>query len=557
MHLSPEKIFTHEEFVSLIGKHLDLVGKQVIEMGIIDWTTLPEFVREFMQEWVERMEKLMAFSEANGQGEYIESLYAERGITFREFLTWYDEKIPQESYLQYEAYRWQGIVNEAQRRFFILDRPMTLDGYVQTMRKTSLRVWEQYASAIPAPLDIDDLYRHCYINGKSGSGKSELLKLFFYYLQRDTDHSLILIDPHGDLAKEILAFRFASPEQVIYIDPYLHPDRFPVFNPLDIPQRDEYSIGIYTQEIVKVFDELLSGVTLSNQMQALLTPCVATLLKREGSTLYDLQRFMMDGSNQDLVALGKQSTNPSHRLFFEREFHNKLYVKTKLSIYTKVLSLLNTQTFFNLTIGKSTVNLEKEIEGGKVIIFNLSKGKMGPEASEAFGRFVISALQGFAQRRALIDKEDRKTTFLFIDEFHNYVTSSIEQILEETRKFALHLVFANQFIDQIRSPRLKQSILTNTDVKILGRNDSTHMEAFADTFLVPLEQLLRLKEFEFYVKARDRTSFKMTGRQVTYEQEAMSTPEEQTRLLKQMDPYYTKPKTTPPAITTLKPRFDL
>lgn len=556
MRLLPEKIFTHEEFVALLEKHLDLVGKQVIEMGTIDWTTLPEFVREFMQEWVERMEKLMAYSEANGQGEYVESLYAERGITFREFLTWYDEKIPQESYLQYEAYRWQGVVNDAQRRFFILDRPMSLEGYVQTMQKSGLEVWKQYASTIPAPLDIRGLYRHCYMNGKSGSGKSELLKLFFYYLQRDTDHSLLLLDPHGDLAKEILDFRFAHPERVLYIDPYLYPDRFPVFNPLDIPQRDDYTVEIYTQEIVKVFDELLSGVALSNQMQALLTPCVATLLRREGSTLYDLQRFMMDGSNQDLVALGKKSTNPSHRLFFEREFHNKLYVKTKLSIYTKVLSLLNTQTFFNLTIGKSTVSLEREIDAGKIILFNLSKGKMGPEASEAFGRFVISALQGFAQRRAHLEKEQRKTTFLFIDEFHNYVTSSMEAILEETRKYALHLVFANQFIDQIRSPRLRQSILTNTDVKILGRNDSTNMEAFADTFLVPLENLLQLKEFEFYVKVTDKPSFKMMGRQVLYEQSALSTPGEKAWLLKQMEPYYTTTKPTP-EVTELKPRFDL
>lgn len=555
MELLPDKILSREEFVALVEKHLKILEQEVIEIGVLDWTTLPEFVRELMQLWVSRVEQLMDYGRQQGQEEYLDTLFAERGITFREFLTWYDENIPQENYNQYDAYRWQGIVNDAQRRFFILDRPMTLEGYVKTMDKTNLKVWQHYAKAISAPLPVENLFRHCYISGLSGSGKSEILKRIFYHLQGTTDHTLILLDPHGDLARDTLLFRFADPKRVIYIDPYLHPDRFPVFNPFDIKQRDDYTVEIYAQEIVKVFQELLKGTSLSLQMQALLTPCVATLLKREGSTLYDLQRFMIEGNNQDLVYLGKHSTNPSHRLFFEREFHNKLYQTTKLSIYTKVLSLLNTQTFFNLTIGKSTVDFEQEIEAGKIIIFNLAKGKMGGEASEAFGRFVISALQGFAQRRAAIEKADRKTTFLFVDEFQNYVTESIEQILEETRKFGLYLVFANQFIDQIRSERLRLSILTNTDVKMLGRNNDIHFEQFAKTFQVELDALLSLQPFEFYVKAETKPSFKMRTKQVEDDPTAVNSSEEKARLILQMNKYYTKPK-APPS-TAPKPKFDL
>jgi Type IV secretion-system coupling protein DNA-binding domain len=555
MQINPNKIISEQEFQELLYSALRIGNKTVLDIGELDWSTLPEFVRELMQVWVERIESLVVYGQENDETQYIEYLLDERGITFREFLSLYDDKTPSDKYSLYDAFRWQGIVNEAQRRFFILDRPMNLEGYIKTMNTSKLSLWKHYKNIISAPLPVDDLYRHCYVSGLSGSGKSELLKLVFYHLQKETDHALILLDPHGDLASDVVNFKFKDKEKVIYIDPYLFPDQYPVFNPFDIPERDDYTVEIYTQEIVKVFDELLSGVTLSNQMQALLTPCVATLLKKDDSTLYDLQKFMMDGSNQDLVALGRQSTNPSHRLFFEKEFHNKLYLKTKLSIYTKVLSLLNTQTFFNLTIGKSSVHLEKEIEAGKIIIFNLSKGKMGAEASEAFGRFVISALQGFAQRRALIEKEERKKVILFIDEFHNYVTSSIEQILEETRKFGLHLIFANQFIDQIRSTRLRQSIMTNTDVKILGRNDSTHMEQFADSLLVSKENLLLLKEFEFYVKSKDKPSFKMKGKQVSYDTTALNSSKEREALLELMKPYYRAKSHIQPK--EIKPKFEL
>lgn len=556
MELLPGQIFSKEEFFDLLKKHLDIQDGQVLTIGIIDWTTLPDFVREFMQIWVHRIEQLLEYGDSNGQERFLEHFFRERGITYREFLSLYDEDIKQETYQLYDAYRWFGIVNEAQRRFFILDRTNDLEGYAKTLSGSSLRAWK-FFSDTNAPLPVEAMKRHCYISGLSGSGKSELMKLIFYHLQEQTDHTLVLLDPHGDLAQEVLEFTFKEPERVVYIDPYLFENKFPVFNPFDIPQRDDYSIEIYTQQIVKVFQELLSGATLSLQMQALLTPCVATLLKRKGSSLYDLQRFMIDGHNEDLVRLGKASKNPSHRLFFEREFHNKLYQSTKLSIYTKVLSLLNTRTFFNMTVGESTIDLEAEINEGKIILFNLSKGKMGEEASEAFGRFVVSALQSIAQRRGAVEKEERKPTFLFIDEFQNYVTSSVEAILAETRKYGLHLVFANQFIDQVYAKSIRQAIKTNTDIKIMGRNEDDHFEQFADSLLVEKEDLLRLKPFEFYVKAGARPTYKMKSVHVFHDSSLKSTAQEKEDLLRQVEKYYREVDMQPIKPSTLKPKFNL
>ena len=97
---------------------------------------------------------------------------------------------------------------------------------------------------------------------------------------------------------------------------------------------------------------------------------------------------------------------------------------------------MNSHTFYNLVVGKSTVNLSKAMDEGKVVIFNLSKGRMGIETSEAFGRFLLVSLQCIAQRRAEIRQfSKRKSVFVFVDEFQNYITDSIRDLSRGLLKY--------------------------------------------------------------------------------------------------------------------------
>lgn len=242
-------------------------------------------------------------------------------------------------------------------------------------------------------------------------------------------------------------------------------------------------------------------------MRALVMPCIATLLRRGDASLIDLQRFMDDAQNEDLVDLGKKSPNPSHRNFFATQFYNAVYKRTKSSVFTKIQSLLNSHTFYNLVTGPSTFNLEQAMNEGKVILFNLSKGRMGVEASEAFGRFVIASIQMIAQRRAQIKETKRKQAFVFIDEFENYVTDSIQIILKEARKYRVSLILAHQTIEGIRSQELLSNVLNNTEVKLIGRNGVRTLKELSREIGVELTTLQEMKKYHFYVKAGDRTPY--------------------------------------------------
>ena len=109
---------------------------------------------------------------------------------------------------------------------------------------------------------------------------------------------------------------------------------------------------------------------------------------------------MDDERNGNLVNHGKQSPNEAHREFFQNAFFNKSYGATKQSIYTKIQSLLNSPGFANFIAKPSTFNLEAELNGKKLILFNLSKGKMGDDSSEAAGRFIVAMIQSIIKRRA-------------------------------------------------------------------------------------------------------------------------------------------------------------
>lgn len=143
-------------------------------------------------------------------------------------------------------------------------------------------------------------------------------------------------------------------------------------NPLECRVKEERDIELRANQIVTAFEEMIPDAKLSNQMKAVLKPCVFVLLSLKTATFEDLQEFMSENS-QRWVKKGKSCNVKAYRSFFASEFSLPTYKRTKQSIYTKIQSLLNSQIFYHLTIGRSTIDLEREIRKGKVILFNLSK----------------------------------------------------------------------------------------------------------------------------------------------------------------------------------------
>jgi type IV secretory pathway VirB4 component len=155
-----------------------------------------------------------------------------------------------------------------------------------------------------------DRQAHTYITGKTGSGKSELLKILIHsYARPSYKGSVVVIDPHGDFAEQVARFpEIANSGRLVYIAPLLSPAYSPTINPFDISDRSLGSVAIYTEQLIAVFERLfaLSNYNdLSGHMKAILSNCIATLLRTPGSTINDLLLFMNDETNEHLVKLGK------------------------------------------------------------------------------------------------------------------------------------------------------------------------------------------------------------------------------------------------------------
>ncbi|PHS69451.1 MAG: hypothetical protein COB22_08790 [Cycloclasticus sp.] len=365
--------------------------------------------------------------------------------------------------------------------------------------------------ALPVRLQEEDRKRHTYVVGGTGSGKSELLKLMVHNYVTQPDYgATVIIDPHGDLVEEIAKWKeFTGSDQLIYVDPHLHKGSIPTINPLDATDTTAEEREVIAQQIVGVFEQLLkgsAGASLSVNMRTLLLPCLLVLMDdKKDCTLADLQTFLNDDHNSELVALGKKSKRKAIARFFQREFGDKLFTITKQSVRTKLQSLFNTGVFYEMVNGKSTINLKEAIEKKKTILFNLAKGVIGTEASEALGRLIIANLQGIAIRRQNIAPEKRTPVHLFVDECQNYIGESTITILEEARKYKLYLTLAQQIAGRGMSTEVRTVVLNNTNVKFAGR--TAEDPRIAKLLGIELTDVQNLKVGDFYCKAGNSPTF--------------------------------------------------
>lgn len=359
----------------------------------------------------------------------------------------------------------------------------------------------------PVPFPVSALDRHCFISGRTGSGKTEFMKAIAYQIQHQSQlkqqHSIILLDPHGDLSESLLCFRLnlQKPDRVWYIDPQLENRKIPCINPFWQRVTEPFLIDVMSQQFAKAFSELIPEAGMSLQMEALLKPCLSVLLERGGCGLSDLQIFMDDTQNAKWVELGKKSSFQVYRQFFETAFLSKKYALTKLAIYTRLQHLQNNMMFYHMMNGKSNIDLKRGMQEGKVMLFNLSKGKLGEDASRALGRFVSATILSIVFQRAFESEHSRKPCYLFIDEFHNFTTESgsIQTIFSEARKYKLRLIVGTQSVGQIPLS-LKNSVLNNSAVKLAGINGLPALKELAGDFGVSYSAMQSLLPYEFYLK---------------------------------------------------------
>jgi len=356
-------------------------------------------------------------------------------------------------------------------------------------------------------IKTDDRRRHVYIVGKTGMGKTVLLENMAIQDIKD-GKGVCIVDPHGEAAEKILDFIPADRiNDVIYFNPadLNYPIPFNVMEKVDPEYRHLVASGL-----MEVFKKIWPDVW-SARMEYILSNSILALLEDPNSTLLGVNRMLADPEyRKQIVAKVK---DPMVKSFWDNEFarYTQRYeVEATAAIQNKIGQLISNPLIRNI-IGqvKSRLNMREMMDDGKILIANLSKGKIGEENSRLLGALLVTKLQLAAMSRVNIPEKQRKDFFLYVDEFQNFATEAFANILSEARKYRLSLVLANQYMAQLeemtalgRSTKVRDAVFGNVGTFIVFRVGAEDAEYLEKEFIpeVTAEDFVNLAKYNVYIK---------------------------------------------------------
>ncbi len=344
-----------------------------------------------------------------------------------------------------------------------------------------------------------DRRKHVYVIGKTGAGKSTLIANMAIDDIRK-DRGIGIIDPHGDLSEIIMDY---IPKRrlndVVYLEPFdtERPFSLNVLEVHNSQHKDLVSSGI-----VSIFHKIY-GESWGPRLEYILRNVILTLLDIEQGTLIDALRLLSDQDYRLKVVA--QLKDPVLKNFWEGEFAkmpDKMKAEAVSPIQNKVGQFVSSRMIRNI-IGNptSSINLQQIMDEGKILILNLSQGKLGEDNAALLGAMVITQIQLAAMNRSFMKEEDRRDFFLYVDEFQNFATSSFTKILSEARKYRLSLTLANQYSDQLEED-IQHAIYGNVGTLIsfvVGAHDAyTLTKEYAEIYSE--NDLVSLGKFEIVLK---------------------------------------------------------
>ncbi|MBI4097452.1 MAG: type IV secretory system conjugative DNA transfer family protein [Candidatus Levybacteria bacterium] len=345
-----------------------------------------------------------------------------------------------------------------------------------------------------------DRRRHLYIVGKTGSGKSRLLQLLLVS-DIQNGEGCCLIDPHGDLAEEVL--KFVPKERatdVIYVNPT---DRdFPIgFNPLE-PVTNYEERQHLSRFFISIFKKMFAE-NWNSRMEHLLRYITLALLETPDSNVLGITRILSDTNYRQRVI--KQIQDPVVKSFWTNEFSasNEQFISVAaVPIMNKMGQFISNPVIRNM-VGqrKNMLDFEKFMNEGKIVIINLSKGKIGEDNAALLGSMFITKIQQAALARAKMTEEERRDFYFYIDEFQNFATDAFSSILSEARKYHLDLTIAHQYIAQLPED-VKATAFGNVGSIItfgVGGDDAAYLAKEYSPIFSP-EDMINLNVREMYVK---------------------------------------------------------
>ncbi|MBI5733183.1 ATP-binding protein [Candidatus Jorgensenbacteria bacterium] len=344
-----------------------------------------------------------------------------------------------------------------------------------------------------------DRRRHAYIVGKSGVGKSKLLELM---IRQDIayGYGFCLIDPHGDVINTILDFVPESRvDDVVIIDPA--DAGYPVsFNPLaNVDPQFKHQL---TQGLIEVMEKQF-GANWTPRLEHVFRFTCLALLDYPHATMRGMISMLTDRNYRQKVV--EYIEDDMVKRFWAIEFADwseKFDTDAIIPLVNKLGQFLSDPMLRNIFGQKENkINLEEFMNQQKIVLINLSKGRLGEENASFFGSMFITKIKQAGMARASLSEKERNDFYLYVDEFHNLVTETFENLLSEARKYGLCLMVAHQYMGQLL-PRVQASVLGNIGTIIIfrvGGEDAVKLKPeMAPIFEV--KDMINLGMQEFYIK---------------------------------------------------------
>jgi hypothetical protein len=295
-----------------------------------------------------------------------------------------------------------------------------------------------------------DRRRHHYIVGQTGTGKSSFIS---YMARQDIQNGegVCVVDPHGDLVEDILQ----------YIPKERAKDVI-VFNPADMErpmglnlleantaEQQDMASSQATEIFIKIFGDEIFGPRIQHYFR---NACLTLMSDPdEGATLIDVPRMFTD--DEFMKYKVTKVKNPVVKSFWENEYANTgdRERQEMIPYFSSKFGPFITNAIMRNTIGqaKSAFNLREVMDNQKILLINLSKGKLGTLNTQLLGLVIVAQIQMAAMARVDTPEEERKDFYLYVDEFQNFATDTFCSILSEARKYRLCLIMAHQYINQL------------------------------------------------------------------------------------------------------------
>jgi hypothetical protein len=345
----------------------------------------------------------------------------------------------------------------------------------------------------------EDRAKHLYVIGKTGLGKSTLLRnliLQDLYAGRGVG----LLDPHGDLAREVLDFvPRARTNEVLHFNPgdFARPVGLNL-----LPRVPRDSAHLVVSGVLSAFRGIWGG-SWGPRMEYILGHALSALLDHGGLTILALPRLLSDDAFRERIAA--KVKDPVVRSFWQEEYaryERRFRLEAIAPLQNKIGRLLASAPIRNV-VGQVASRFDAGflMDRSRIMIADLAKGVIGEDHARLLGALLLSQFQWAAMQRAALPDSPRTPFYLYIDEFHSFATEALTSILAEARKYGLALILAHQYLDQL-TDEIRQSVFGNAGNLIgfrVGQSDARILEQeFGGD--VKMGNLVSLGKHEIYAR---------------------------------------------------------